>query len=90
MPMSSCMMPDRLVLGTCVVQDALTAPTKASITWHVTRLHFDVAATVDSDVGMLACLRVGGKWSAPPRTDAAVLQERLHQYARQLRQGAGQ
>jgi hypothetical protein len=87
--MTSCNIPDHTVLGTCVIADTFTAPTKASIAWRVSRFHFDVSTTVDSDAGMLACLQLGGKWTAPAKNDPAVVRERLHQHAAQMRELAG-
>jgi hypothetical protein len=38
---------------------------------------------------MLACLQIGGKWTAPAKNDPAVVREGLHQHAVRLRELAG-
>jgi hypothetical protein len=56
----------------------------------VTRQHFTVADTVDSDAGTKNCLTLGGQWTAASKDDRDVVHERVRQRVGQLRMVADQ
>jgi hypothetical protein len=98
----SCAFPDRTPLGACAIESTATGSTPgpadpeaklhfdvapaSELALRVDRYHFDVASTSDSDAGMKTCLALGGKWSAPSRSDPATARERARQHAGQLRE----
>ena len=76
---ASCASMNRIALGTCTLkQSALT------LEWTVTRQHFDVRSTSDTDAGLRHCLLIGGEWSQPAADDPAAARERLRQRAATL------
>lgn len=76
----NCASVGRLSLGTCTLSDSTP-----SIEWSITRFHFDVGSTSDSDSGLKTCLRIGGNWSSPAKNDPAAARERMRQRAGELR-----
>ncbi len=85
----TCALPNRIALGTCEVQDSTTTETGVHLEWSLTRYHFDIRSTTETDSGLKTCLRIGGKWSTPAKDDADATMERLRQRSEGLRGRTG-
>ena len=75
----------RAPLGVCTLRDMTSDVEYPQVSWVVKRHHFDVGDTADSDAGLKACLKIGGKWEAPDKNDPAAAAARIRQRSTQLR-----
>jgi hypothetical protein len=81
----NCEFPGRMPLGTCLIEDSVKTESSIELAWAISRFHYDVSSTADSDAGMKSCLTLGGNWVAPAQDDPAAAHERVRQRTRQLR-----
>lgn len=78
---------DRVALGSCVNESTLSGDGGVAVV-RIASNYYSAATTKDSDAHMRACLKDGGKWSAPSKDDPEAARERLRQRAAELKKQA--
>ncbi|HVJ27425.1 MAG TPA: hypothetical protein VM493_07765 [Vicinamibacterales bacterium] len=80
---------DRVVLGSCLIEETVSGDGGVAVV-RIASSYYSVVTTKDSDAHMRACLKDGGKWSAPSKDDPEAARERLRQRASALQDIANQ
>lgn len=74
---------DRVVLGSCLIEDTVSGDGGVAV-FRIASSYYNVTTTKDSDAHMRACLKDGGKWTAPAKDDPEAARERLRQRSKAL------